>query len=208
MHQCFGFASNTSCQTSASVFEDLGIKTTKSAVVAVHLVQFIFFSFFFSKLSSLISFLSLHHTRKFGFAAGVIPHTRWSPVVPNVLERTGMIGKCESVIRDLKQMWASSEKIRRLAETTPNFKHDFCFDLSYVDACKVPVIEKKKRNTFVHRWTFKRLAKYSEPTVAASNLYNVSQYWLEYTEMITQWTRSWYAQYIYILCWWLSPLLI
>lgn len=144
MHQCFGFASNTSCQTSASVFEDLGIKTTKSAVVAVHLVQFIFFSFFFSKLSSLISFLSLHHTRKFGFAAGVIPHTRWSPVVPNVLERTGMIGKCESVIRDLKQMWASSEKFRRLAETTPNFKHDFCFDLSYVDACKVPVTEKKK----------------------------------------------------------------
>lgn len=83
-------------------------KTPKSTVVnccefgTVHL-----FFFFFAKLTFLISFLSLHHTHKFGFAAGVIPHTRWSPVVPNVL---GMIGKCESPIRDLEQMWASSEK--------------------------------------------------------------------------------------------------
>lgn len=107
MHRCFGLASNKSCQTNASVFEDLGIKKLPNQPLLLWIWYSSSFFFFFAKLTFLISFLSLHHTHKFGFAAGVIPHTRWSPVVPDVL---GMIGKCESPIRDLEQMWASSEK--------------------------------------------------------------------------------------------------
>lgn len=151
MHRCFGLASNKSCQTNASVFEDLGIKTPKSTVVAVNLVQFIFFIFFCqTNFPHFISFIA--------------PHTQiWLRSWCDPTHK--MVSGCSWCLRNDWKMWVTDPRFgTNVGQQRKKFRGLFLrpHPSSNVTFCTPVQSFVIASNTFVHSWTFKHLGKYSK----------------------------------------------